>query len=144
MKKFIILCLSVFFIQANVNAGNKVIVKFTDLPAKAQQIITANFDKSKVALIKKERGFFNSYDVVFSDGTKIEFDNNGNWEEVECKYTALPNGIIPPAIKTYIATNYPNVKAVKIEKDKSEIEVELANGLELTFNSNYNLIDIDY
>lgn len=143
MKKFIILCLSVFFIQATVKAGDKVVVQFTDLPAKAQQTINTSFDKSKIALIKKELGFLNSYDVIFSNGDEIEFNNGGEWKDIDCKYTSIPNTLIPPTINKYVTTNYPNTKIIKMEKDRSNIEVELANGLELTFDSNYNLIDID-
>lgn len=143
MKKLIIICLSLFLVQISVKADDKIIIQFTDLPTKAQEIITTNFDKSKLALIKKEPGFFNSYEVTFSDGTEIEFDNGGDWEDIDCKYTALPDGVIPPAIKAHIVSNYPDAKAIKIEKDRSEIEVTLSNGLELIFNSNYKLIEID-
>lgn len=144
MKKFILLCLSVLFIQSTVNAGNKVRIQFSNLPAKAQQMIAANFDKSKIAVIKKEGRYFSSYDVIFTNGSEIEFNNNGEWEEIDCKRSSVPSNLIPSAIKNYLAKNYPNVRVVKIEKDRAKIEVELANDLELTFDSNYNLIDIDY
>ena len=143
MKKFIILALGVIMFQS-VEAKDQVI-EFSGLPAKSQQIVTSHFDKSKIALIKKDAGFFNSsYDVVFNDGNEIEFNDNGEWKEIDCKYSALPQSVVPQAIQTYVSKNYPNIAILKIEKDRGELEVKLANKTELTFNSNYQLIDIDH
>lgn len=71
-----------------------------------------------------------------------------NWESLplvqmvtEC--TESLKGIIPSPIQKYTATNYPDAKVLKIERDKTDYEVKLSNGWELKFDSKFNLIDID-
>ena len=69
------------------------------MPQQAQQFIKQHFADSKVALAKMESDFFyKSYEVIFTNGDKVEFDNKGNWEEVNCKYSSVPTAIIPAAI----------------------------------------------
>lgn len=84
-----------------------------------------------------------SYDVVLKNGTKLEFDKKGNLTEVECKQGTVPYRLIPQAIKNYLKANYPRQTVKKLEIKKNEYEVELANGLELTFNNRFQLVDMD-
>ena len=51
--------------------------------------------------------------------------------------------MIPQAIKNYLKANYPRQTVKKLEIKKNEYEVELANGLELTFNNRFQLVDMD-
>ena len=88
--------------------------------------------------------FYKSYEVIFTNGDKVEFDNKGNWEEVNCKYSYVPTAIIPAAIQKYVTTNYPDAKILKIERDKKDYEVKLSNRTELKFDLKFNLIDIDF
>ena len=85
----------------------------------------------------------NNYDVVLNNGTKVEFDKNGNVTEVECKQEAVPTALIPKAINTYLQQTYPEYKVRKFEMKRNEYEVELNNGLEITFNKDFQVIDID-
>lgn len=115
------------------------------MPQPAQQFIKQHFADSKVALAKMESDFFyKSYEVIFTNGDKVEFDNKGNWEEVNCKYSFVPTAIIPAAIQKYVTTNYPDAKILKIERDKKDYEVKLSNRTELKFDLKFNLIDIDF
>ena len=84
-----------------------------------------------------------SYDVIFTDGNKLEFDKQGNWKEINCKYSAVPAGVIPAQILKYVSENYPDAKVLKIERDKKDYEVKLSNRWELKFDLQFNLIDID-
>ena len=68
---------------------------------------------------------------------------NGNWEEVNCKYTSVPTAIIPTTIQKSVTTYYPDTRVLKIERDKKEYEVQLSNRVELKFDVKFNLIDID-
>ena len=43
----------------------------------------------------------------------------------------------------YIRTHYPEAQATKIERDHREFDVKLNNRVELTFNKNMQLVDID-
>ena len=78
------------------------------------------------------------------NGTKLEFDKKGNLTEIDCKQATVPDQLIPQAIKNYLMANYAGQSVKKIEMNKNEYEVELANGLDLTFNKHFQLIDIDW
>ena len=114
------------------------------LPKKAQLFIDSNFKNSKITYVKDERDFLErSYEVLFADGTKVEFDRNGEWKEVDCRRSSVPTAIVPAKILNYVNNSYPGVKVIQIERDRIDYEVKLSNNLELTFNKKFNIIDID-
>ena len=126
------------------NAGNDKPISVNALPAKAQTLLSQHFNGQKVMLATIESGVVNrSYDVVLQNGTKLEFDKKGNLTEIDCKQATVPEQLIPQAIRNYQKENYPAQAVKKIEMNKNEYEVELANGLDLTFNKHFQLIDID-
>ncbi len=145
MKKLSAIVLAALMSFSVAKADYDIPITVQQLPAKAQTFINTHFQDKNVALAKKETGFFElSYDVIFTDGTSLEFDRNGNWKEVDCKYSYVPEAIIPKQIAEYIKANHPGVPVVCIEKDYREYEVELANRVELTFDHKFRLIDIDW
>lgn len=117
-------------------------IQVNELPAKAQTVLTTHFCGQKVALTIKENGF-DGYDVVLQNGTKLEFDRKGNLTEVDCKQGTVPAKLIPQPIKSYVQANYSGQNIKKMEIDKNEHEVELSNGLDITFNKRFKVIDID-
>lgn len=126
------------------NADNDKPISVKALPAKAQALLSQHFNGQKVMLATIETGVINkSYDVVLQNGTKLEFDKKGNLTEIDCKQGKVPAKLIPQAIRNYLKKNYPAQAVKKIEMSKNEYEVELANGLDLTFNKHFQLIDID-
>ena len=144
MKKLLAIVMAMFVCVAVVKADNEVPVTVNELPATAQTFINTHFKDTKVALAKKETGFFElSYDVIFTDGNKLEFDRNGNWKEVNCKYSSVPAAVVPQQISDYVKANYAGINILSIEKDDREYEVRLANRVELTFTLQFQLLDID-
>ena len=126
------------------NAGNDKPISVNALPAKAQTLLNQHFNGQKVMLATIETGVISkSYDVVLQNGTKLEFDKKGNLTEIDCKQGIVPVQLIPQAIKNYLKDNYEGQSVKKIEMNKKEYEVELTNGLDLTFNKHFQLIDID-
>ena len=137
-----ICCMMSFNIVAN--AGNDKPINVNELPAKAQTLLSKHFKGQKVMLATIESGVVSrSYDVVLRNGTKLEFDKKGNLTEIECKQGIVPSQLIPQPIKNYLKENYRGEAVRKIELNKKEYEVELANGIDLTFNKHFQLIDID-
>lgn len=137
-----ICCMMSFNIVAN--AGNDKPINVNELPAKAQTLLSKHFKGQKVMLATIESGVVSrSYDVVLRNGTKLEFDKKGNLTEIDCKQGIVPSQLIPQPIKTYLKENYRGEAVRKIELNKKEYEVELANGIDLTFNKHFQLIDID-
>lgn len=137
---FAVLSLSVF----NANADNDRVISKELLPANAQGFIDAHFPGSKISYAKEERDFFErSYEVVFADGSKVEFSRNGEWQDVDCRYSEVPAAILPAQIAKYVSDHYPDAKVLRIERDANDYEVKLSNRLELKFNKKFQIIDID-
>lgn len=125
-------------------ADNDKPIEVSNLPAKAQTLLSTHFNNQKVALATIEAGIVNkSYDVVLQNGTKLEFDKKGNLTEIDCKQGSVPAKLVPQPIASYVQTNYPGQSVKKIEIDRNEHEVELTNGLDITFNKHFKVIDID-
>ena len=137
-----ICCMMSFNIVAN--AGNDKPINVKELHAKAQTLLSKHFKGQKVMLATIESGVVSrSYDVVLRNGTKLEFDKKGNLTEIDCKQGIVPSHLIPQPIKNYLKENYRGETVRKIEWNKKEYEVELTNGIDLTFNKHFQLIDID-
>lgn len=144
MKKLAILLVCVFAVSTVAMADNDKPIQIGQLPTAAQTFITKHFKGNKVALAKQETELFDkSYDVIFTNGEKIEFDRSGEWTEVSCKINGVPAAIIPQAIKAYVESNYPDARIMKIERNRHEIEVQLSNRWEITFDNQMRVIDID-
>lgn len=144
MKKIMLILACVFTLVGNANADNYQPISTNQLPEKAQAFLSTYFPEAKISLARKEIDILEvSYDVIFTDGCKVEFDRKGNWKEVDCLAHPLPAGIVPDGITKIINAQYPDAKATKIERDHREIDVKLNNRVELTFNKQLQLIDID-
>lgn len=145
MKKFVVFFLTVFsFGILAVNADNNRIIAKDNLPQKSRQFIDRYFGDIKITYVKEERDFLEkSYEVMFADGTKVEFSRNGEWKDVDCRKSSVPSPIVPVRIMKYVKEHYPDVKIMQIERDKNDYELKLSNRLELTFDNKYNIIDID-
>lgn len=144
MKKILALLFCLLTVSMAVRADDDRPVRFDQLPAKAQACVKKYFPQEKVALAKMEKDFFDKkYEVIFASSSKVEFYKDGSWKEVDCKYSAVPEALIPEAILRYVKTTYPGQKVVKIEKEDRGYEAKLASGLKLEFDKKFNLVDID-
>lgn len=144
MKKILLTVVVAFLSFGFVYANDDVPITVEQLPQKAQQFLKSYFPQVSVSFAKKESDIIgNEYDVVLTDGSKMEFSSNGEWKSVECKGNAVPADIVPRQIKQYVTKNYPDTKILKIDRDRRDYEVTLSNRLELTFNKEFKLIEID-
>lgn len=125
-------------------ADNDKPVTVNQLPAKAQTFLTTYFKDAKVALATQDTELFSkSYDVVFNNGDKVEFDKSGEWTEVRCRLTGVPAELVPAPITTYVKNLYPDTQILQIERDTRGYEIKLSNRLEITFNKQMQPVDID-
>lgn len=143
MKRFILL-----FSQLLLGAGvacaspDRPISK-EQLPAMAQQFLQEFFADVEVTLAHEDGPIVRrEYDVTLSDGTHIEFSTDGRCIEVESR-EALPQGVVPPSIETYVAKHYPSHFINRLERSRREWEVRLSNGLEITFDRRFRVVSID-
>lgn len=124
--------------------GKDRVIDVAALPATAQRLLSSEFSAKQISFIKAERDFLTlDYDVVFSDGSAIEFNSKGQWEEVNCRLGDVPPGLVPEAISQYLAANYPSEHIQQIERQRRGYEVKLTNGLELEFDKQLRLRDVD-
>ena len=144
MKQIILLFACLFALQGLAKADDDRAITVDQLPQKAQEFIQKYFPKNEISLAKMEKDFWEKkYEVVLVNGEKAEFLKDGSWEKVDSKYSTVPTGIVPQAIKDYVSKHYPEAKILKIERGSKTYEVKLNNQLELEFNKAFQLIDID-
>ena len=136
------IALNTFTVQAITDKWTKDV---TVLPASSRQFITEHFPNIPVSHIQIEKDFFwvEKYEVILTDGTNIEFSSKGAWKDVKRYNLPVPQSIIPDFIQTYVTQHFPGNTIMSIEKDKKDYEIKLNNGLELTFDLQGRLIEID-
>ena len=125
--------------------NDKVTNNINELPQVSRTFLNNYFNGNKVSHIKIDKDLFlvDSYDVILTDGTSVEFNRDGEWKEVKSFQQNIPDTLIPVEIRQYVSQNYPGQKIMTVERGKRKVSVDLANGLELKFDLNGNLIDID-
>lgn len=140
MKKLaIITALVAIFCVSNVNATTA-----NDPTQTITEFVSTYFPNANILAINTE---WDEYEVRLSDGTKIEFRLNLEWKQIDCKhstlYPSVPAALIPQQITSYSNTNFPNTLIRKIEKKVLGWEIKLSNGLEVKFDGNFNVTEID-
>ena len=135
MKHLLVLALSMVALCSIAMADRGTSIKFEQLPLKAQTFITDNFSKADVATVTQELDD-SDYNVFFTNGVKVEFDRNGDWDSV--KGNGISVAFAPQAIQNFLNEKHADVKVIEIDRDfrYKEIEVNLANGLEIKFDFN--------
>lgn len=144
MKRFMTILASILTFACVASADNERAVSFERLPDNARNFILTAFPGEKLAYARQERDFLEvHYEVVLVGGAKIEFDRRGNWTSIECRYSTLDPDLIPVPIRNYVDGAYAGAGYREISRDRREYEVKLTYGIELTFDRNFNLMDID-
>ena len=111
----------------------------------AQLFVKQYFADATYSRVEKEKddGFW-EYEVLLSDGSKVEFNEKGEWTSVECKYSEIPVGIIPTVIAEDIAKKYPDLKPYKIEKEVGGYEIDIPDyDLYYRYNGMFIRAEID-
>lgn len=144
MKKLLFAATALLFSVTTLSAEERVIDK-KSLPKSAQSFIATYYGDDKVSIATVEKDLLETdYKVILTSGVKIEFDNKGNWTDIEGRRNSeIPEALVPDDVKSYVQSNFSSRKIIKIERDKKTTEVELDNGIELKFNSNGKLIKVD-
>ncbi len=144
MKKMIIAAMASVVVCMSACAEKTQLVKFNELPQKAQTFIETYFNAADISFVKMEKdGLHNDYDVRMTDGTEIDFDHDGSLEQVDCNTKAVPAGIVPEKITTYVAEHFAGAFIVKYEIDRRELKVELNNSLDLEFDKQGNFLRVE-
>ena len=145
MKRIAFLFVCMLTMNLTVLAGNDKPIQVSDMPKQAQEFIKKYFSGHSVAMAKMETDFMSkSYDVIFTNGDKVEFDKKGKWTNIDCEHSVVPADVVPAPIKEYVQKQYPTAKILKIEmSDRKGYELELSNDIDIDFDKKFNVIDID-
>lgn len=144
MKKIMMTLAVAFLGIITVSADNDQPINTNQLPAQAKMFLDKNFKGKKIAATTTERDWFSKeYNVIFADGSKIEFDSEGNWENIDCNRSSVPESALPAAIASYLKANYAGIKVKEIDLDFRGYDVDLENGLEIKFNKDGKFLRIE-
>lgn len=136
-RTFLATVLSIVFAMIAVacHSSDEKEIGYTELPVQAQQFVKQYFPSATYSHVEKEKDNGKwEYEVTLNDGTKIDFNNKGEWQSVDCKFSTLPAGIIPDAIVADIVQRYPSVQPYKIEKEIGGYEIDIP-GYDLYYSS---------
>ena len=144
MKKLLASAFAVLAMTFSAKAGDDKPITVKQLPTVSQNFIKQHFADRKIALVKEDTDFFEkSYEVVFTDLSKVEFDSDGQWTDIESKQGYIPSSAVPARINDYIKANYPDRKIKSIERERRGYEVDLTGNIDLKFDTAFNIVDID-
>lgn len=140
MKKYLFLMVALLTMSFNAKAGHNQVITYNQLPEAAQTLLKQYF-AGKVPLIVTMD--WDDYNIVYESGEKVEFDKQGNWKEIDCKVSRVPSELIPEQIKSHIKATFPGATILKLDRNRRGYEVKLNNGLEVEYNRDFQVIDID-
>ena len=140
MKKILLAFIALLAIRFSAKADHDQIITFNQLPAQAQTLLKEHF-ANKVPLIVTMD--WDDYTIVYDSGEKVEFDKQGNWKEFDCKTSQVPVALIPEQIKAHIRATFPGTTIIDLDRNRRGYEVKLNNGLEIEYNRQFQVIDID-
>ena len=99
------------------------------------------------ASIRKVERDGNKYEVELTDNTDIDFNLSFEWKKIDCDdsniYGSVPTELVPVQITDYVTANFPGKHIDSIEKKYNGWEIELSNGLEITFDAYFNVTGFD-
>ncbi len=115
------------------------------LPVDITAFIQQNFPGQTISFAKKDLEITGwQYNVVLADGTQIDFDTDHMWDKIQCAMTtSMPTALVPAPILAHLQTNFPGAMILKIDKERYGYEIELTNGLEMKFNNQGALMEVD-
>ena len=138
--KFVMLLAIALTLSFNVKADHDQVITFDQLPAAAQALHQKYFADKVPLTVTMD---WDDYTILYQSGEKVEFDRQGEWKQIKCRYSAVPSALIPEQIKANVKTSFPGTSIIDIDRGRRGYEVKLNNGLEIEYNSSFQVIDID-
>lgn len=128
---------AVVFVSTACSKADDEIISKSALPQSAQKVIDTYFSGEKISRVVRDSSSSGrvEYEVDFVSGRDIEFNSKGAWTSIDCKGSKVPAGLVPQAIRNYVANNAPGLYIVTIDRDRKGYEIELNNGVEMVFDS---------
>lgn len=121
----------------------------SELPQNIKDFLAEHYPEISVDEAEIENN--GNYEVELENDVEIIFDADGNFlgqAEDESGYDDeddedIAVADLPQVIQDYIADNYPEQKIIEAEKEDDGFEVNLSNGVELTFDAEGNFLEAE-
>ena len=126
--------------------GREEAITFDRLPQAAQTFLKTHFSDLTLAYAVADHKIMSvEYEVTYTDRTEVDFRADGSWESVEHKYAPVPASVVPKQISEFVSGNelFSRQFIRKIERNPYTWEIELSGGLEIKFDSKFNVIGYD-
>ena len=140
MKKIGLFLLMAVVMCMSVKADDDRVITYQQLPQNAQEFLKQHFSKLVPLVVTMD---WDDYTIMYETGEKIEFNKQGEWKDIDCRASHVPAVLIPQQIKSSVQQSFPGTSIIKIDRNRRGYEVKLNNGLEVEFNRNFQVIDID-
>lgn len=112
------------------------------LPDQATTFISTYFSTANIVSAVSDK---NKYEVLLSDGTRIDFDKDGNWKDVDAAAgKTVPTGFYPAAIDNYVIATAPQAGINEISKEVRGYDVELTTGVNWHFDLEGTFVGVDH
>ena len=113
------------------------VIPAESLPERARPFIAQNFSDVQIWYVESDDGKF---EVELSNGIKIDFLYNGDWNEIDAEYVGIPYNVFPPNVANTIRNTYPQTVIISAEKKWGTYEIKLNNMMELYISADGQLI----
>ena len=115
------------------------------LPVQVKTFIQQTYPGETITFAQKDLELTGwKYEIFLVDGTHIEFDTDDMWDKIESPVARpVPQQLIPAPIASHLQANFPGTVVTKIDKERNGYEIELANGMELKYNKQGVLREMD-
>ena len=134
MKKVFIL-VAIIFLNSILFA--ETIVDEAQLPQMAKDFISRVFSGVKISFVEKDRS---SFEVLLSNGMKIDFNKKGEWQNIDSESMPIPFNVLPDNIISIIKSKYPDVMLIDVEKSGKNYKVKLSNTVEMVIRADGKII----
>lgn len=120
-------------------------IDFGDLPSEARSFIENYFPSADIlSIVQEKEDGRKEYQVKLSDGTDMEFDEDGEWTNIECYFSPLPTGILPANVIMKVEELHPEAYINGVEKELGGYVVEVtdAGGIDwdMRFNAQFEYV----
>ena len=112
-------------------------VPASSLPENAKNFIHQIYPDAQIWKAERDD---RKFEVKLSNGSKIDFLYNGEWDSIDGKYNTIPFCALPQTVANTIKNTYPNAVIIEIEKEWGNYKVKLNNFMELFITSEGQLM----
>lgn len=142
MKKIVMTLVALAAFATALSADDRPMA-YEKLPAPAKEYIQTNFPGEKTTMVTKDDDLiFADYTVMLSNGIRLEFEHSGALTQISSP-DGIPAELVPVSIRNYVQAHYPDAGYLDFEIGKRTYEVKLTNRMELKFNKNFHIIEVD-